>query len=336
MNCYAPLFVNVNKGAWQWPTNLIGYDAANCFGSPSYYAQSIFSKAWGDTNVAVTLEAQKVDLPPVAASQGGIGVGTWHTTAEYKDIKVTQADKTLFQSDFSTGLKGWKPTKGNWEAKDGVLAQTDTKTEPHIITGNGNWQDYTLELSAKKTGGDEGFLILFHASDKNNFLWFNIGGWGNSKSGIEAVHDGRTGEAVGESAPFTIQSNKWYNIKIECKGLNIKCFVDDKLICSATESPAKPTETLFAAASKVDATGEVILKVVNVINAPQKVEINLAGMPSVSKEASMEVLQGDPNVQNTVENPMAIAPKQGKIDDAGSTFTHEFPPDSVTVIRLKP
>jgi alpha-L-arabinofuranosidase len=38
MSCYAPLFVNVNPGGMQWPTDLIGYDALTSYGSPAYYA----------------------------------------------------------------------------------------------------------------------------------------------------------------------------------------------------------------------------------------------------------------------------------------------------------
>jgi Alpha-L-arabinofuranosidase C-terminal domain len=34
---YAPALANVHD--FQWPTNLIGYDAANSYGSPSYYVQ---------------------------------------------------------------------------------------------------------------------------------------------------------------------------------------------------------------------------------------------------------------------------------------------------------
>jgi len=52
MQAYAPLFVNVNKGARQWPTNLIGYDALGSFGSPSYYAQVIFNSHRGDEVLA--------------------------------------------------------------------------------------------------------------------------------------------------------------------------------------------------------------------------------------------------------------------------------------------
>jgi alpha-N-arabinofuranosidase len=48
MASYAPLFVNVNPGGMQWPTNLIGYDALNSYGSPSYYAQVMFGNYIGD------------------------------------------------------------------------------------------------------------------------------------------------------------------------------------------------------------------------------------------------------------------------------------------------
>jgi alpha-N-arabinofuranosidase len=48
MSAYAPLLVNVNPQASQWGTNLIGYDAATSFGSPSYWAQVMFAASLGD------------------------------------------------------------------------------------------------------------------------------------------------------------------------------------------------------------------------------------------------------------------------------------------------
>jgi len=47
MASYAPLFVNVNPGGMQWESNLIGYNAAHSYGSPSYYAQSLFGEHLG-------------------------------------------------------------------------------------------------------------------------------------------------------------------------------------------------------------------------------------------------------------------------------------------------
>lgn len=47
MASYAPLFVNVNPGGMQWESNLIGYNAASSYGSPSYYAQCLFGEYIG-------------------------------------------------------------------------------------------------------------------------------------------------------------------------------------------------------------------------------------------------------------------------------------------------
>ena len=62
MSCYAPLFVNVNTAtstapkAWQWDSDLIGYNALNSYGSPSYYVQAMFGQYLGDKIVPMTAE----------------------------------------------------------------------------------------------------------------------------------------------------------------------------------------------------------------------------------------------------------------------------------------
>ncbi len=48
MASYAPLFVNVNPMAMQWTPDLIGYNALESYGSPSYYAQVMFGTYHGD------------------------------------------------------------------------------------------------------------------------------------------------------------------------------------------------------------------------------------------------------------------------------------------------
>ena len=55
LEAYAPMLANVNPGAFQWPTNLIGYDALHSYGSPSYYMQEMFSRNHGDVVLPTTL-----------------------------------------------------------------------------------------------------------------------------------------------------------------------------------------------------------------------------------------------------------------------------------------
>src|ERR1700683_1841090 len=53
---YAPLFVNVNPGGMEWPSDLIGYDTLTSYGSPSYYAQKLFNTHLGDSVISTTAE----------------------------------------------------------------------------------------------------------------------------------------------------------------------------------------------------------------------------------------------------------------------------------------
>jgi len=64
MASYAPMLVNVNKGGMQWESDLIGYNALNSYGSPSYYAQAMFGNYLGDKVVPVAGEdIPKFELP---------------------------------------------------------------------------------------------------------------------------------------------------------------------------------------------------------------------------------------------------------------------------------
>jgi len=67
MSCYAPLFVNVNPGGMQWKSDLIGYDALNSYGSPSYYVQRLFSENLGDQLVSIDTK----DLPTQRTKPNG-------------------------------------------------------------------------------------------------------------------------------------------------------------------------------------------------------------------------------------------------------------------------
>lgn len=71
MASYAPLFVNVNPGAMQWKTDLIGYDAMTSYGSPSYYAQRMFSLHHGDQVLATDSQGIGTQMWQPPAPRGG-------------------------------------------------------------------------------------------------------------------------------------------------------------------------------------------------------------------------------------------------------------------------
>jgi len=85
------------------------------------------------------------------------------------------------------------------------------------------WTDYTIALKAQKLSGDEGFLIRFHQKDSGNYIHLNLGGWGNRFHGLEEATDGSKSD-LGQRIPGHIDDNRWYDIRIELKGTDIRCY----------------------------------------------------------------------------------------------------------------
>ncbi len=326
MASYAPLFANVNYKKWN--PDLIDFDGSRVYGLPSYYVQKMFSENRGDVVLPATVKAASPGTGKPAG--GAIGLGTWSTQAEFKDVRVTADGKTLFAANFTEGSKGWKPFRGQWSTRQGALHQAATETDCRISAGDPGWHNYTLRLKARKLGGAEGFLIMCRARDEKNWIWWNLGGWGNQQHGLEQCLDG-TKSMLGAQVPGQIETGRWYDLRIELLGERIRCYLDGQLVHDV--SLAK--EPLYAVASRVDATGEIILKVVNVSRVDQDTQIELCGAQKVGTTAKAIVLNSaNPTDENSLAEPTKVAPVSRTIDGAAANFRHTFAANSVTILRL--
>lgn len=321
MASYAPLFCNANHR--RWPINLINYDSHRVFGIPSYYVQQMFSQNRGDMVLPIAVDAPCTEAAPRG---GAVGVGTWLTKAEFKDIKVTRDGKTLAAPDLNS-TQGWKLLgAGEWKAEGGVLTQGSGAENVRAVVGDAKWTDYTLSLKARKLAGAEGFLILFRTARDNEKSWWNIGGWGNQRHAIER-------EGV-QCTPVdgSIETGRWYDIRVELNGNNIKCYLDGKLVHDVKAGHP----SIHATASREEKSGEIILKVVNVAATAQATEIKLEGVSKVSGPAKAIVLtSGSPTDENTLAEPRKVAPVTLGVDVPGPIFRHSFPGNSLTILRLK-
>ncbi len=339
IQCYAPLLVNVNPGAWQWRIDLIGYDALHSFGSASYYAQAMFAQNKGD----VVLPTKVSVGPTLAATEpvphGAVGVGTWHTAAEFKDIIVTAPDgRVLLTADLTkdgpANPKRWTFTGDKRSIVDGPLKPSAADTGTWGTIGDPEWTDYTIRLKARKSAGTEGFLVLFHVTDGDNYVWWNVGGWKDTRSQLQVQHDwNRT--PLGKSANFTVETGRWYDLRLEVTGRHVKCFADDKLINEADDRPERVPTPLFASATYAKAAGDVIVKVVNVGSDDVDATVNLNGAGSVKADGGKAiVLTGQPSDENTISEPTKVAPKSEPLTGAAASFHRTFPPHSFTLLRV--
>jgi alpha-N-arabinofuranosidase len=133
MSCYAPLFVNVNTAtatapkAWQWDSDLIGYNALTSFGSPSYHVQKLFSNYIGNKVIPLT----------------GINIPTQTRPANKRDSaanKMPQPIPAMF-----------------------YVATKDTKTGKiflKVVNATGKPQQVDIELNGMVKLSAEGTLIV--------------------------------------------------------------------------------------------------------------------------------------------------------------------------------
>ena len=326
MASYAPLLINLNHRAW--PVNLINFDSAKWFGIPSYYVQKLFAENRGDVYLPTEVQSPVAESPVVG---GMIGVGTWNTAAEFKDIQVTAPDgKVLFASDFSSGTKGWKllGDGADWKVQDGALRQTAEREFIRALAGKREWMDYTLTLKARKISGAEGFLILFRINNDDERTWWNIGGWGNTQDGIEA------GETL-DPKPSNIETGRWYDLKVVVSGRNVKCWLDGEVIHDLNYDAGGKIMSLYAVAATDKKSGDLIVKVVNANASPLETELNLSGARLSGKGTATVLTSENPADENSLAEPTKVSPRTEPVSFNGASLKRSFPGNSFTVLRLK-
>jgi len=102
MQCYAPLFVNVNAGARQWRPDLIGYDAISAYGSPSYYAIRMFSRNLGDEILSTVSSQTAVQGSATRDSKTGeifLKLVNLQATAEPLQIEIKGVTSVASKAD---------------------------------------------------------------------------------------------------------------------------------------------------------------------------------------------------------------------------------------------
>jgi alpha-N-arabinofuranosidase len=128
-----------------------------------------------------------------------------------------------------------------WTRQDGCLAQEGAATDVRLTFGDPQWSDFEFTVEARKTGGDEGFLILVRALNRKEFFWANFGGWGNVGHALERGSKGqdRWG-AVTRRVDGQIETDRWYRIRARCEGPRIQFWLDDQLVIDYTDDGAGP------------------------------------------------------------------------------------------------
>lgn len=315
MSSYAPLFVNVaNK---QWNPDAIVFNANQAYGTPSYHVQAMFSNNRADRIVPMTFPVL-TSAPP--APGGEVGLETWGTQAEFRDIQLTVDGKTTNVDGYARDVK-----RGDWKESNGVLRQSSLDTDRVMLfkgSDTGKSSHYTLSLKARKISGKEGFIIRFDEHDDQWIQW-NLGGWGNTDTAFQ-----RNGTIVSNRVPLPIETDRWYDIRIERDGSTVRGYLDGKLI---QEFHEEGTPDFTAVAGIDDRTKELVIKVVNGSDEGRIANLDLHGRSVAATGKALTLTAPTLFTENTFANPTAVAPVKSSF--AGTTYA--FSPRSVTILRLR-
>jgi alpha-L-arabinofuranosidase len=334
MVSYAPLLANVHgrtelAGAPPPWHGMIYFDSSRAFGTASYYLWKTFAENRPGRTLQTDVEISENKNFAIA---GQIGVGTWDTSAEFKDVRVEKNGETIYTSDFATNSDGWQNSRrdgGAWSLNDGAFRQSQAGRASSYF-GDENWSDYTLTLKARKLGGGEGFLIMFGRNGRDLY-WWNLGGWGNSRHAIEHSVNG-VQSPVGPQVEGSIETGRWYDIKIALKKNRIQCFLDGRLIHDET---AQPAAKFFAVAGRDEKRGDIVLKAINTSADSCDATLNFDGLGKFSSDAQLTLLtSAHLSDNNSLENPTNVFPKTMMTKFSGAEWHYEFPANSLTVLRF--
>lgn len=324
---YAPLFAK--DGNTQWIPDMIWFNNTEVYGTPDYYVQKMFMTKKSDRTIKYAL-----DIAPVEKTKtyigGTVGIGTWATTGQFKDIKVVDDDtgKTIYDSN-NGSISDFDQQTGAWSQNGKTFVQASTDVNVRAVLKNQGVNNYTYTLQAQKTGGMEGFLIMFGVNGKSLY-WWNMGGWGNTVSCIEkGTADARS--IISDSKQLNLIAGQWYNIKIEVHGETINCYLDGQLM--HTIQDIKSFDPVYAHVGETN-DGRIIIKIVNITEKPKDIQINLNNVKTLQNEGTATILTGARDSENSFKEPANVVPVTETVKGIAPSFTYTAKADSVTVLEL--
>lgn len=329
MTSYAPLLENVNTP--HWDVNLIKFDNGRSFGRISYYVIKMMNENKADVNLK-TLVSRTESTTQAPAYAGKIGLSTWDTQVDFKDIEVIKDGKTIYHSDFAAKADEWQLDGGRWLSRDSLLAQTAEGAWPLAILKDKSFDTYTLKLKARKTRGFNAFMIPIAMKGGKNYLRAHIGAWWNRVAAFELVTEGvdaMVSQPVNLERP--IELNKWYEIELQVKNGEVECLLDGKHLMSYREP-----DKFFSLAGKDEKTGEIILKVVNAYGTAMTTTVDFRGKGKVESSGKVITISAEASdKENSLEFPQKYVPVEENFNSFAPVFDYTFKPYSITILRIQ-
>lgn len=312
--CYAPLLCNADY--INWKPDMIWFDNHRVYGTANYYVQKLFMKHQGDMLLQTDMEgfAEPVTIP--ADLTGGLEICTTYARVAYSEISINH--------------NGQDRTVGDYEAVEG-------KTSYRICETSG---DFTLRFTACKSEfcnavsecGGQGVEIRFAIKDADNYMSFILGGWQNQDCFIRSVINGRGSDLT--QSLFSMEPSTVYSCELSVMENRVFCKVNHEVL---VETICKPQilEPLYVSSGIEEASGDIIVKAVNVREHTVSAMLRLSGSGHGMHKVDIHQMRYALHEENSFEEPERVKPVYSEEWVTGETDERRFPPHSLTVLRYQ-
>lgn len=311
---YAPILGNASYNFQRYPA--ISFNNNSAVGSPSYYLMKMLADHRGDE--LLKTEVDTYSKPQVTF--GSAAIELFDNSYDFEEVKID--GRPVAEATVRTG--GWKVNNGR--------LIPDANRWNYVLMGDSLAHDYALSMKVRRNKGSGQIQLRVRDNGKtgeaNDHIAMTIG-----PSSSEFYRSaGAVKDTLCSPKAYSFESNRWYEVKIVCKDETVSCYVDGQLI-HKVELP--PLPSLVSVATLEKETNTILLKVVNTTQHEEKTELNIKGA-SVSNEAEILQMTGNPMARNTFADPHKVVPVSKSISfSLGGPMVYSFPPNSITIMRLK-
>ena len=297
MASFAPIFTHEQDPKWNY--DMIHFNSGSVFVTPSYYVQQLMANNLGTTNLLWTETGNST----VGNMNRQVGLATWDTQATFGEWSLTvgsPAGENLLTDDIGV------QKKGSWTIKSDHTMQQTANGQPCqlIFDKQFSGSNYIYKVRARKDSGAEGFLILFDYQDKDNYSWWNIGGWGNSRHGVEVCQNGAKTTVAQTSGAVNI--GQWYDIEIRVAGDTVTCLMDGRQIHQYVKAANR---ALYQSVQLDEKRMQLIVKVVNPYGKANQIVLNTKNM--VLGDGSVQRLSSETGTdENSMDYPDHVKPSE--------------------------
>ncbi len=311
---YAPLLGHVGYPLERHP--LILFDNRRAVATPSYYLWQLFATHRGDECLKTTVDTYR--RPQVTFGRAGIEV--FDNSFEITDAALDGRHITEAEA-----------LSGSCQVNDGRLA-VEANRWNHVLAGDTAAYDYTFTARIRRTKGSGGLQLRVRdngrAGEQADFIALTLG---TGSAGL-IRQAGGVKDSLAAPKAFPLENNRWYAVRIACRGGAVVCAVDDSVVHRAD---LQPLPSLAAVATRDTAARVIWLKVVNTTRHEEKTELSVQGV-NIKNKAEVVQLAGEPETRNSLDAPDMIRPVRKTVSfSLGGPMVYAFPPSSITILRLE-